>query len=93
MKINSVDRNLIDAYKAQNKKNNTAAKKQINPEHDRAEISTRAQEIINYRAKLRDMPGVRQDRVDELKAQLKDGTYRPSAEKIAEGLIRERTQI
>ena len=91
MKINPTDRNIIDAYQAQNKNNNVAAKKQSSPEHDRAEISTRAQEIINYRAKLKDVPDVRQHRVDELKDQIKNGTYQPSAEKIAEGLIQERT--
>lgn len=90
MKINPTERNIIDAYKAQNQKNNAAAKKQINLEHDLAEISTKAQEIINYRAKLKTMPDIRQDRVDEIKARIKDGTYQPSAEKIAEGLIRER---
>ena len=90
MKINPTNRNILDAYKAQNKKNEALAKKQTNPEHDRAEISARAQEIAAYRARLTTMPGIRQDKVAELKAQIKDGTYQPSAEKIAEGLIREK---
>ncbi|SFF95322.1 anti-sigma-28 factor, FlgM family [Desulfotomaculum arcticum] len=90
MKINPTERNIIDAYKAQSQNNNAAAKKQINPRHDRTEISTKAQEIINLRAQLKAMPDIRQDRVDEIKAQIADGTYQPCAEKIAGGLIRER---
>lgn len=91
MKITHLGPGVIDLYKNWNEKNREIKLEQSKPGEDRAEISTEAREIIAYRAMLRKMPGIRQDKVEEIKARIKNGTYEISAEKIAEGMIRERT--
>lgn len=90
MKITHLRPGMIDAYKAQNDKNKNINKKQNKPEHDRAEISERGRELQTYQARLKEMSGVRQDRVEDLKKRIDNGTYQPSADKIAEGILQER---
>ncbi|AGL01704.1 flagellar biosynthesis anti-sigma factor FlgM [Desulfoscipio gibsoniae] len=90
MKITHLGSGMIDAYKAQNDKNKNIKQNNSAPDRDRVEISSVGKELQTYRAKLKEMPDVRQERVDALKTQIKNGNYEPSAEKIAEGILRER---
>ncbi len=92
MKITHLGSGMIDAYKARNDKNKNKNIKQNNsaPESDRAEISSAGKELQTYRAKLKEMPDVRQERVEALKTRVKNGDYEPSAEKISEGILKER---
>jgi len=89
MKITQPGPGVIDAYKNQNDKNKPLQKSKPAPGQDRAEISPLGRELQTYRARLREMPEVRQDRVEDIKTRIKNGTYKPDAGKIAEGIIRE----
>ncbi|MBO8138207.1 MAG: flagellar biosynthesis anti-sigma factor FlgM [Desulfotomaculum sp.] len=81
--------NPIEAYKSQGKKNKTAHKNN-KPRGDSVELSKTARETARYRAELKNMPQIRQEKVQDIKQRIESGTYKPSAEKIAEGMIRER---
>ncbi len=90
MKITHLGSGMIDTYKAQHDKNKNIKQNNSAQERDRAEISSAGKELQTYRSKLKEMPDVRQERVEALKTQIKNGDYEPSAEKIAEGILRER---
>ncbi|WP_347491430.1 flagellar biosynthesis anti-sigma factor FlgM [Desulfoscipio sp. XC116] len=89
MKVTPRGPGVINAYKSQNDQNKNMRKNRGTPGMDRAEISSVGRELQTYRAALKQMPDVRQDQVSEIKSRIKNGTYTPSAEKIAEGIIRE----
>jgi len=56
-------------------------------EEDKIEISTQAKEIQVAMKALKELPDVRQDKVDDIRAQIKDGSYKPSAEDVAEKIL------
>ena len=56
-------------------------------EEDKIEISSQAREIQVAMKALKELPEVREDKVNEIRAQIKDGTYKPSAEDVAEKLL------
>ncbi len=56
-------------------------------EEDKIEISTQAKEIQVAMKALKDLPDVREDKVNEIRAQIKDGSYKPSSEDVAEKLL------
>lgn len=89
MKITQPGPGVVDAYKNRNSKSKAVPKNSTSPGQDRAEISSLGRELQTYRARLREMPEVRRDRVEDLKARINNGTYKPDAGKIAEGMIRE----
>ncbi|OAT80370.1 flagellar biosynthesis anti-sigma factor FlgM [Desulfotomaculum copahuensis] len=92
MKINGLDprqvAGLYDRLKAQQKP--AAGKTADVPSGDRAEISAAGRELQIYRARLREMSGVRTELVARLQKQVADGTYRPDAYQTAAGIIAER---
>lgn len=93
MKINPSGLKALETYTTQikNKKDNRGVPQTPGaPQSDRLEISREALELQKYRLELQKRPGIRQELVTSLKAGIKEGTYKPSPEKIAEGLIRER---
>lgn len=93
MKINLNGLKALETYTSQikNKKDNRDMPKTPGiPQSDRLEISREARELQKYRLELQKRPGIRQELVASLKAGIKEGTYKPSPEKIAEGIIRER---
>jgi negative regulator of flagellin synthesis FlgM len=57
---------------------------------DRIEISREARDISLYLRELKKHPEVREELVQSLKAKIQDGTYKPSAEKIARGIINDK---
>lgn len=59
------------------------------PEADSVEISSRARELQLYRARLKELPGVRAELVKSVKKELVAGSYRIDAEAIARGIIEE----
>lgn len=91
MKITHLGPGVVDLYQNNHKKTGAIKREQNKTGEDRAEISTGAREILAYRDVLGQMPGIRQDKVAEIKARINSGTYEISAEKIAEGMIREKT--
>lgn len=54
---------------------------------DKIEISTEAREIQVAMKALKETPEVREAKIDEIRAQIKNGTYNPSAEDVAEKLL------
>lgn len=56
---------------------------------DRAEISAAARQLQELLRLSSEIPDVREDKVQELRAQIEAGTYRVSAEDLAEALCRE----
>ena len=54
----------------------------------RVEISDRANEVRRVAELIKQLPEVREDRVQELKAQIENGTYYVSSEDIADLMIR-----
>lgn len=56
-------------------------------EEDKIEISSQAREIQVAMKALKDVPDVREEKVNEIRAQIKNGTYKPSSEDVAEKLL------
>jgi negative regulator of flagellin synthesis FlgM len=54
---------------------------------DRIELSVRSREISHFYELIQSTPDTRESRVEEVRAQLDNGTYNVSAEKIAEKII------
>jgi negative regulator of flagellin synthesis FlgM len=52
------------------------------------EVSSTAQEVQQIKKLINQLPDVRQDRVQALKAQIESGTYQVSGEDIADLIIR-----
>lgn len=81
MKINKTDR-ILSIYE------NMAAKK-VKPgqkkfEKDEIEISERAQDYQFAMQKLKELPDIRQDKVDKIKEQIQTGTYDVKAREIVD---------
>ncbi len=56
-------------------------------EEDKIEISSQAREIQVAMKALKEVPDVREEKVNEIRAQIKNGTYKPSSEDVAEKLL------
>ena len=56
---------------------------------DTVVISEAAKRIQETRAKLDEVPDVREDKVAELRSQIQDGTFKADAEKTADKLLKE----
>lgn len=54
---------------------------------DKIEISSEAKEFQIAMQAFKKLPDVRDDKVDELKDKIKDGSYKPSSEDIAKKLL------
>jgi negative regulator of flagellin synthesis FlgM len=57
---------------------------------DTLELSVQAREMQDVKAALKDVREVREEKVEQIKKELREGTYRLDAKKIAEGMIQER---
>ncbi|MTI84045.1 MAG: flagellar biosynthesis anti-sigma factor FlgM [Firmicutes bacterium] len=57
---------------------------------DRIEISREARDLASYRQELKQRSEVRPELVQSLKAKIHEGTYKPSPEKIAQGIINDK---
>lgn len=56
--------------------------------YDRVELSARNQEVNRLREKVRAQPAVRQERVEELKQSIEDGTYNAKGEFVAGSILK-----
>jgi len=54
---------------------------------DRLELSVRSREISHLDELIRSTPDVREERVEEVRRNIENGTYNVKAEKIAEKII------
>lgn len=56
---------------------------------DSVDLSQEARILAGIRKRLSETPDVRHDKVEALKQAIENGTYRPSAEDIADAILRE----
>jgi len=86
---NETTANLVDAYRtAEN------IKKEIKtggtfPQNEKIELSSDVKAFNQIKKALDDIPDVREDKVQQIKKQINEGTYNVSGEKIAEKMVSE----
>ncbi|MFZ5632110.1 MAG: flagellar biosynthesis anti-sigma factor FlgM [Bacillota bacterium] len=93
MKINGYlnIQEIMKAYASQKRNRPVPGEKVSAAEReDTLELSVQAKELKEIQAGLKDVKEVRGDKVDRIKKEIEDGTYRADARKIAEGIISER---
>lgn len=66
---------------------NVKKKDSVNLSPDKIEISDAAKEYQVAMQAFKQLPDVREDKVSEIKDQIKDGSYKPSSEDIAKKLL------
>lgn len=87
MKINNVT-GAMGAYNQQSTRKVARGKEVARTEKsDGVSLSKEAQEVRNLKDKLAQAPDVRQDRIEGLRRQIADGTYRPSSREIAARML------
>lgn len=69
-----------------NTKNNVN-KTETNYKKDKIEISKEAREFQQAVSKVKDMPDIRQEKVDEIKQRVLSGNYEINSEKIADKIL------
>ena len=84
----------IDAYinnaKEKNKIAGSPADSANNVQRsDRVEFSQTARDVKDAREQLESIPDVREEKVNEIRGQIEDGTYKIDGKKIAHNMIRE----
>ncbi len=90
MKITPFNPNIVNTYASQARKDKAVKTNGNKPAGDQIEISNQARELNKYCAVLKSLPEVREEKVQDLKQRIKNGSYQPSPEKIADGMIKER---
>lgn len=81
MKINKTDR-ILSIYENMTAKKAKPSQKKI--EKDEIEISERAQDYQFAIRKLKELPDIRQDKVDKIKEQIQTGTYNVEGREIVD---------
>lgn len=94
MKINNNHNALIESLRQCREKAVTGGKPGRKAEekaapHEKVDLSATAKDIQRLKNAVAELPDVRQDKVDELKARIEKGEYSVSADKIAEKIIKE----
>lgn len=81
-------RNQTDVNLADIKKNEADATRNVVRE-DKFQISDRAAEVGKYVDRIKELPELRQEKVDVLRQQIETGEYRSSSRDIGEAVLRE----
>lgn len=92
MKVNNYG-NIQDVMKAYLTRKNEGASRKDAPAkggEDTLELSAQAREMREVKSALKEMPEIREDKVEQIKREIASGAYRVDAGKIAEGIIEER---
>lgn len=84
MRIDAINR-VYDTYSTKNasatiKTNKTEGKDQV-------ALSTQAKDFATIKNMLKEVPEVRQDKVDSLKEQINNGTYNVSSQEVAQKIL------
>lgn len=88
MKINNNDINMNKIMKAYQNMNNQENKNvESNKKSDKVNISKEAKNIKKMQKSLEEQSDIRQEKVDKIKKQVSNGTYKVNPEKIAEKII------
>ncbi|MBS1792355.1 MAG: flagellar biosynthesis anti-sigma factor FlgM [Acidobacteria bacterium] len=56
---------------------------------DKVEFSNRATEVGKFVKQVKNMPDVRQDKINQLRDQISSGNYNPSSEEIADAILKD----
>lgn len=56
---------------------------------DKLDLSNGGSEVSNLIDKLKELPDVRQDKVNSLREQIASGSYNPSSEAIADAILKD----
>jgi negative regulator of flagellin synthesis FlgM len=67
----------------------TAQTSEAAGKHDKVELSQTVREVNKAREELASIPDIRAEKVDEIKKQIDDGTYKIDGNKIAFNMIRQ----
>lgn len=94
MKINDKDNTLINALRQYQDSARTGSKPDKKVEeksapNEKVNLSATAKDIQKLKNAIANLPDVRQDLVDDLKARIDRGEYSASGEKIADKIIEE----
>lgn len=84
MRIDAINR-VYDAYNSKSKV--SAVKTNKSDSQDQVAFSTQAKDFATIKKMLKDVPEVRQERVDELKEQINNGTYNVSSNEVAQKIL------
>ncbi len=86
---NETTANLVDAYRtADNIKKETKTGGAF-PQNEKIELSSDVKDFNQIKKALDNIPDVREDKVQQIKKQINEGTYNVSGEKIAEKMVSE----
>jgi negative regulator of flagellin synthesis FlgM len=92
MKISNTNEStakLVESYRtAENIKKESKTSGAF-PQGEKIELSSDVKDFSQIKKVLADMPEVREDKVQQLKKQIDEGTYNVSGEKIAEKMVSE----
>ncbi|MDQ5988371.1 MAG: hypothetical protein CSYNP_04131 [Syntrophus sp. SKADARSKE-3] len=92
MKISNTNEStakLVESYRtAENIKKESKAGNTF-PQGEKIELSSDVKDFSQIKKVLADIPDVREDKVQQLKKQIDEGTYNVSGEKIAEKMVSE----
>lgn len=74
----------------QNKvRNNGEDKVGLNGNDDKVQLSKEAQTLQHFESLAKDIPEIRQEKIDEIKERIEKGQYNPDTKKVANRMIRE----
>lgn len=91
MKVTGVNQ-IMSAYHAQTSPAKKTEKSNATQGTDTFSLSPAAKDIQVARQALAQVPDIRQDKVDQIKAQLESGTYHVTGKEVAEKLFQRREE-
>ena len=86
-KINGISQQQLMHIYATGKKMEETVNKPVFDAKDAAEISQKARELQAFRAKLEEVPDIREEKVREIQQQLENGRYQVDLDKLADNLL------
>lgn len=86
---NETTANLVDTYRtADNIKKETKTGGTF-PQNEKIELSSDVKDFNQIKKAVDNIPDIREDKVQQIKKQINEGTYNVSGEKIAEKMVSE----
>ena len=86
---NETTANLVDAYRTADNIKKETKTGGASPQKEKIELSSDVKDFNQIKKVLDNIPEVREDKVQQLKKQINEGTYNVSGEKIAEKMVSE----
>ena len=90
--VKDVSAQIVQQYQKNDSYTATSDKPTVNaavqPE-EKVDLSTKAKDIQQAKNALNSLPDIREEKVQEIKAQVEKGTYNVNAEKIADKMVKE----